>query len=400
MQVCTTGRRRLAPGIALLLMACSAGEGTARDQGAGDGSPPSGATSQRTDANAGHGAAGSTASGASGSAAQGGALIDEECAAISQAADNQLQPADIVFAIDNSGSMDEEIVFVREQLNAFSQQIVDSGIDVRIIVISAATRDPSAPPSGDGDNDNDDDDQDNGICIDAPLGSGSCPDDSSAPRYLHVAREVKSHDALDLFIETFPRWRDQLRPNATKTFVVVTDDNAEDEIASAAAFTRAVAELDPVLFATWSFSGIYCFSECPEAAEIGAVYRDLVAQTMGVGGDLCLQDFAPVFDALARSVIGASRLDCAWAIPDAPAGQTFAVGQVNVQYTAAGTSAPESIYYVESPDQCGAQGGWYYDDNGSPSRLLVCPSTCERLQADGRGKLDVLFGCETKDGPD
>jgi hypothetical protein len=323
--------------------------------------------------------------------------LDDGCAAISQTADNQLQPADIIFAVDNSGSMDEEIVFVREQLNRFSQQIVDSGIDVRIILISL----PIDPNATDVVSIFDENDQDNGICIEPPLGSGNCPADSNPPRYLHVPTEVASHDALNLFVDTFPQWRDQLRPNATKTFVVVTDDNAEDAPNdSAAAFTAAVATLDPTLFAQWSFSGIYCFTDCEYAASVGAIYHQLVTQTQGVGGDLCLQDFAPVFDALAQAVIGASSIDCAWAIPPAPAGQTFEVGRVNVQYTAEGAAAPQTIFHVPAAGDCGAQGGWYYDDSANPTRITVCQSTCDAFKGDVNAKLDVLFGCETKDGPD
>ena len=324
-------------------------------------------------------------------------LDDEGCAAISQTAENQKQPADIIFAVDNSGSMDEEIVFVRQQLNAFSQQIVDSGVDVRIILISA----PMDPNMMDQVSIFDENDQDHGICIDAPLGSGNCPADSNPPRYLHVPTEVASHDALNLFIDTFPQWRDQLRPNSTKTFVVVTDDNAEDAPNnSAAAFTAAVNALDTTLFSQWSFSGIYCFTECPQAAEVGAIYHQLVTQTQGVGGDLCLQDFAPVFDALAKAVIDASGIDCEWPIPPPPQGQMFETGRVNVQYTVAGATAPETIFHVPSASDCGAQGGWHYDDVANPTRIAVCPSTCELFKDDVDAKLDVLFGCETTDGPD
>ncbi len=328
--------------------------------------------------------------------------IGDGCAAISQTAVNRLQPADIIIAIDNSGSMDEEIVFVREQMNAFSQQIIDSGVDVRIIVISAPlSADGSAPIDAGADSDGDSDEQENGVCIDAPLGSGACPSDSHAPRYLHVPVEVSSNDALNLFVETFPEWRSQLRPNATKTFVVVTDDDATDEPNdSAAAFTSAVSGLDAMLFEGWSFSGIYCFSECPEAAEIGQVYMDLVAQTGGVSGDLCLQDFAPVFDALAQAVIGASGVDCEWAIPPPPAGQTFDTGRVNVQYTPSSSTTPIPVFYVPSLADCSGDGGWFYDDRANPTQVRVCPSTCARLENDPETKLDVLFGCETSAGPD
>jgi hypothetical protein len=382
--------------VLLLATACSSDEDTgprylpgAGSGGTGDYNNPGMSGSAGAAGTAGLGGAGVGAV----SGTTGNVPIGDGCAAISETATNQLQPADIIFAIDNSGSMDEEIVFVREQMNRFSQLITDSGIDVRIIVISAAIgmQDP--------DSDGDSDEQDNGICIDAPLGSGSCPEDSLAPRYVHVAEEVGSSDALNLFVDTFPSWRDQLRPNATKTFVVVTDDDATDEpLNSASAFTSAITALDPQ-FASFTFSGIYCFSECPDAAEIGRVYIDLVAQTMGVGGDLCLQDFAPVFDDLADAVIGASQLDCEWEIPAPPPGQTLDPSLVNVQYTPSGTGTAETVVHHDNGGACAGGEGWHYDDNVAPTRVIACPATCTRLQADDNAKLDVLFGCQTINSP-
>jgi hypothetical protein len=340
------------------------------------------------------GAAGTAGIGSGGSAGvTGNVPIGDGCAAISETATNQLQPADIIIAVDNSGSMDEEIVFVRDQLNRFSQLITDSGIDVRIILISSAIG--MQEPDSDGDSD----EQDNGICIDAPLGSGTCPDDTLAPRYVHIAEEVGSSDALNLFVDTYPSWRDQLRPNATKTFVVVTDDDATDEpLTSASAFTTAITALDPQ-FSAFTFSGIYCFSECPDAAEIGRVYIDLVAQTSGVGGDLCLQDFAPVFDDLADAVIGQSQLDCEWTIPAPPAGQTLQPNLVNVQYTPSATGIAETVLHLDDAATCAGVEGWHYDNNSAPTRVIACPATCTRLQADQNAKLDVLFGCQTINSP-
>ena len=117
-------------------------------------------------------------------------------------------------AVDNSGSMDEEIAAVRERLNAFSQQIVDSGVDVRIILIAAPLGMPVPQDPFDFD---DDSDENLGICIDPPLGSGTCPNDSQPPRYAHVPTEVGSHDALNLFIDTYPACK-AIASTSTKTF--------------------------------------------------------------------------------------------------------------------------------------------------------------------------------------
>jgi hypothetical protein len=324
----------------------------------------------------------------------------DSCQAISARAENRRAPADIIIAVDNSGSMDEEIAFVRAELNAFSEQITASGVDVHIILISAAYTPPGAPAPSDGDDENDESDEseeedDNGICIDAPLGSGSCPADTRAPRYTHIAREVGSHDALELIIETFPEWQNQLRPDASKTFVVVTDDNADG---SAATFKQQVAALPGNLFTQWSFSGIFCQRECPEAAEIGAVYQQLVNETQGVAGDLCDQNFAPVFDALAKAVIQGSGLACEWSIPSAPAGQTFDRAKVNVRY-AAGGGGPMSLLQVPNVGTCADRLGWYYDDSLDPRQILVCPAACALLQNDVQASFEVLFGCETQLAP-
>jgi hypothetical protein len=324
----------------------------------------------------------------------------DSCGAISQQAMNQRQPADIIIAVDNSGSMDEEIMFVRERMNAFSQQIVDSGVDVRIILISSPFGAPVVEPVNPFDPDADDDSDENlGICLDPPLGSGNCPEDSQPPRYTHVAEEVGSHDALNLFIDTFPQWQSQLRPTSAKTFVVVTDDNAEDgPNNSAAAFEASVAGLG-ASFGEWSFSGIYCFSECPDAAEIGSVYADLVMRRQGIAGDLCEQNFAPVFDALAQAVVEGAGLECAWDIPPPPAGQRFDRQRVNVRVASAG-GAVMDLAHVDSESACATRAGWYYDDDANPTRIHACPQSCAALQGDLDARVDVLFGCETVVAPE
>src|SRR5262245_52109748 len=73
--------------------------------------------------------ASSVGSGASDAGVSDVNLDDGACEAIAQEAKPELQPADIIWAIDTSGSMTEETNFVIQQMNNFSQQIVASGID-------------------------------------------------------------------------------------------------------------------------------------------------------------------------------------------------------------------------------------------------------------------------------
>jgi hypothetical protein len=44
------------------------------------------------------------------------------------------------------------------------------------------------------------------------------------------------------------------------------------------------------------------------------------------------------------------------------------------------------------PSNCGANGGWYYDDPAAPKNIKLCDSTCQSLQG---GRVDLEFGCKT-----
>ncbi|MCK6588712.1 MAG: VWA domain-containing protein [Polyangiaceae bacterium] len=381
--------------------ACSAsGQGADSDQGGSDssgGSPTSGGSG-------GSGAGGSLFNDAGSPTGAGGGLdSDAACASVSATAEAALQPADIIIAVDTSGSMDEESGEVQANLNNFATLITASGIDVHVILIA-----------------------DSSVCIPAPLGSGSCGGaDEKLPNYRHVNQGVASSNALQLIISTYPQWKDSLRWNATKTFAVVSDD---ESAISAAEFTNQLLALDPPTFQGFKFDAIVAFEEpnpltcfgfgsCPAgasqccglldgiacgsyAAAEGKVYKQLVQQTGGVLGDLCIQDFDPVFQNMATGVVKDSKLSCDYSIPPVPDGETFEPGKVNVVYTPGGGGAPESIFNVPGgAADCGMKGGWYYDDPKTPAKILMCPSTCSTLQADAAGKIDILFGCATQTVP-
>jgi hypothetical protein len=325
----------------------------------------------------------------------------EACAGISAEATAQLQPADILLAVDTSGSMDQEIAQVQQNLNNFAALITNSGIDAHVVLIADAT-----------------------MCIPAPLGSGQCNGgDEKLPAYRHVVQTVNSTDALEVILSTYPQWKDSLRPNATRTIAVVSDDNST---LGAGAFTTQLLALDPS-FTGFKFDAIVsiidpdsiqftclncafqgmlscnnCAEKCcdkmlgctPLPADKGQVYIDLVQQTGGILGDLCIQDFGPVFQDMATGVVQSSQLSCDYDIPPPPMGEVLDPGKVNVNYTPSGQPTMP-ILFVDAPADCGALGGWYYDNPGAPTKIIMCPTTCDILKADSTGKIEVLFGCET-----
>ena len=326
---------------------------------------------------------------------------DAGCAFTSSEASSKPQPADIIIAVDTSGSMDEESAQVQQNLNNFASLIINSGIDVHVILIADAS-----------------------VCIPMPLGSGACNGaDEKLPSYRHVVQGVASTDALQKFIDTYPLWKDSLRPDATKTFAVVSDDDSD---LGAADFTNQLLALDPPTFQKFKLDAIVsfddsdvctaclfggcatCASKCcdknlfcsPISAAEGKVYKQLVQQTGGVIGDLCTQNFAPVFTDMGTAVIQGSSISCEYAIPTVPDGGVIDPTKVNVSYTGGGASMGTPILHVPGGAAgCGQKGGWYYDNPASPTKIIMCPTTCTALQGNASGKVDVIFGCETQISP-
>jgi hypothetical protein len=381
-----------------LVAACAANGGGAEAGGQGGGATGTGTNGAAGGLTVGAGNGSSSGAGSlvgSGNTGASVSGVGGGCAGVSQTATNQLRPVDIIWAVDTSDSMVAELQAVEDNMNVFAGSILNQGIDVHVVLIAK----PGNPTDGTIFN------PDPGICIDPPLATGVCPGGSKAPNYQHVESSVGSNNALNKFIDNYQAYKPTLRPNAVKYFAVVSDDDATDgPNNSAQAFINAVDNLDPGYFDVWKFFGVFCTGSCNvflACAATGDVFNDLITLKGGIAGDLCggnSSGFAPVFTALAQTVIDGKELDCEWAIPPPPAGQTFNPNLVNVDYTPSGGSAMP-IYHVNTAADCGPQGGWYYDNNTSPTKVLVCPSTCSTIKADPNGQIDIVFGCATVDVP-
>ena len=299
---------------------------------------------------------------------------DEECAAVSEAAELIPLPADIIFVVDNSGSMGFEAEQIQQEMNGFSSQIIASGIDVHVVLVS------SYPNNG------------NGICIDAPLGSGGCPDDDdNQPTFTHVDRRVGSNDAWEMLLDTHDEWGPAIRPESSKHIVVVTDDTSDMDFAD---FDAAFQMLDPS-YAGYIHHSVVCHSNCESAAGIGTNYIELSNMTAGVAADLCDQDFQAVFDVLSTEVIGGTELACEFEIPAPPDDMEFNPNQVNLEFDD-GMGGVLEIGRVDSAAQCAdVVDGWYYDNPDAPQMIFMCPQTCTTVQASMNGSINIKFGCAT-----
>jgi len=109
-------------------------------------------------------------------------------------------------------------------------------------------------------------------------------------------------------------------------------------------------------------------------------------------GDNVTQKFLAALDNIRHNALA-----CDYVIPPPKSGD-IDFGAVNVAFRD-GASAEQTFFYVKASDQCSlsANDGWYYDDPNKPTHVVLCPQTCERVNAAGTPKLSITFGCKRND---
>ncbi|MBM4360351.1 MAG: VWA domain-containing protein, partial [Deltaproteobacteria bacterium] len=93
-----------------------------------------------------------------------------------------------------------------------------------------------------------------------------------------------------------------------------------------------------------------------------------------------------------------SVVSCTYAMPESPdPNQTIDPNQVNITYSPGSGDPGQTLIQVTDESKCGATDGtWFYDDPINPQAIILCPGTCEKLQADDKAKVKVVLGCATQ----
>lgn len=313
------------------------------------------------------------------------ASIEEEaCASSGRKAERA--KVDVIFVIDTSGSMNEELLQIRANVNAFAQKIGRSGLDYRVIMLAAKGSVGSYQ-----------------VCVPPPLAGPGCAD--NPPRFFHVNQVVESSDSLQKILSAYPLYKANLRREAYKVFVEVTDD---DSYMPAASFDTALLALDDgLMFGTarerrYIFDSIVGWSKggptgaastrCTTAVNPGLVYQTLSLLTGGVIASVCETDYSGVLDNVAVGVT--KRLGCEFAMPQAKGNQIEDPNKVVVRYSA-GKGKAKDLVRVTDKSKCGKnESAWYYDDNGKPTRIFLCEDACSSIGQDSQGKIEILVGCQ------
>jgi len=367
---------------------------------------------------------------------------DASCATATAGAEIDRDPVDIIFMVDNSTSMEPAIRQVEAGLNDFADRISGSALDYRVIMLSER-----GTTSGDGIR----------VCIPPPLaGDGSCGD---GERFFHVSVDVRSTQQVEQFLGTLAQssgyaegesrgsrpWRSLLRDDATKTIVVVTDDDSrtcafphdgvtdcdsgepeltltslEDFPGGGNPFSGL--EIGPGiltstygdLFEGYTFNGIYGWGSEADPSVLcssgtagfpskpGRTYTELVERTGGVRAQICDQADSAAWDTfldeVADTVASTARIACSLALPAPPDGMMLNPSRVNV-FLRSGDASDVIPKVGAGAASCGPTGGWYYDDDETPTEVRLCPATCDLAQRalaeSGDASVDVQFGCAT-----
>ena len=340
---------------------------------------------------------------------------DAACAEVRAEATLQKKPVDIIFVIDNSGSMTDEILAVQTNINKnFADIINKSGLDYRVIMVTSHGDARSAQS----------------VCISAPLSRhASCsplpPQPGiNPPRFYHYAIEVESWDSFrrilgsvngterDKYNLSPGGWVNWLRTDAFKVFIEITDDRSD---MTETDFDTQLLAKSPAQFGTkaarnyvwhtiaglkenvpatkpWAATDPIQNAICTKgggAVAAGLEYQRLSILTGGLRFPICEHaNFDAVFNHVAMGVVLGAKVACDFALPPPPLGQQIDPSSVLVDYTPSGVGAPTTFKQVAGPGAC-APNSFYIDK----SRVYLCPDACTTVQADSKAKVEVLFDC-------
>jgi hypothetical protein len=350
---------------------------------------------------------------------------DAACVSSAQIADPTPLPVDIIWMIDNSSSMAPAVAEVNAGINAFANLIAGKSLDYRVIMLSLRSKTSPIQVGGS---------TRYPICVPPPLaGDANC---GNGPRFFHSSIDLRSTQTFEQFLGSLGQtsgfqqgqslggepWQAWLRPEATKTILVVTDDNARLTAQEFETFTGGPNPfnsttlppgiLDPVwkgMFDGYLFGGVYGWGD-PKNPSVrctypnnampasgGSTYSALVTKTGGPRAKICdgASAWGPFFSDVATAVLANSKIACEMPIPDPGGGQQVDPTKVNV--TLDDNGVVTNLTKTAGKGTCDSSMSWYFDDDTAPTKVILCPTACASAQsivgASKKGAVRVLFGC-------
>lgn len=215
-------------------------------------------------------------------------------------------------------------------------------------------------------------------------------------------------------LDTYEAWRPALRDDALKVFIHFTDATS----GTGAAISGYAGTFDEVLVARepamWGTTGDYRFvyhgfvgltpntppeapyeptdpvvsGSCSGSFVNPVALQEMARRTGGLRFPLCdFAGFDAVFRRIAESAIERASVACELELPVPPTGMTIDLATLAVRYT--GAAGTEVLLRAADAGACTDASFLLETD-----RVVLCPTACDRIEADGTAVLTLLTGCD------
>lgn len=328
----------------------------------------------------------SSASSGSGTGGMGGINFDggsggdeDGGACVSTSAEAQHFPLDIVFLIDQSGSMSEmsgngtKWGYVTAALQTFVNDPASAGIGVGLVLLPYMPWDCNPV------------DYETLVVPIAPL-PGNAFNITNALPFKAAGAGTPMYGALEGSLMAATAYQ-QANPTHRVILVFGTDGDP-----NAADCDDNITDIAALAGDALNFDGVQTYTIGCIGATIANL--DLIAAAGGTGQAFDVTTNAALF-INAVDQIRTQALGCDFQIPPAPDGEVLNPADVNFSYTPGNTGVPTTLLRATDEAACNGQPGWYFDNNTAPTKITLCPTSCATVQDDPNAKVNVLFGCKS-----
>lgn len=316
--------------------------------------------------------------------------IDPDAACASSTEQATLTPVNLFIMFDKSQSMGPTTTSTkwagaRNGLNAFLGDAASAGLRVAINFF---------PRPADG----------TPVCDSAPYATPKVPFDllpaNAAPIIAAVDAETPDGFTTPMYPALLGALRgtiDQLktRPAGEAGAVLLVTDGEPDGPAPSCS---GKDPSDPAVVASAAASGfMYTPSIKTFVVGLPGVNVTVANQIAAAGGttSAILVTDATKVESEFRDALAAVRgkaVPCEIALPTKVTKGEVSYALVNVEYSKGGAPPPTTLLQDAT---CASGEGWRYDDPMKPTKIILCPKTCDEIHGDPKAKVDILLGCKT-----
>jgi len=312
-----------------------------------------------------------------GNSGQGGSGIDPDAACLATSAATELVPLDIIIVLDRSGSMsgvrwDGSV----SALQTFVQDPASTGLNVGILYFPIESSSL--------------DDCDYTQYDDLPVPVGELP--MNAPALVNsldaeepLGGSTPIYGALKGALFAATAYQDA-NPNH-KVIVVFASDGDPNSCPGNQNDIPVIASLAS---SALNYNGVETYVIAIQGATLTNLNQIAAAGGTGTAYDVT-GDISLFSQKMAE--IRANALSCEFIMPPPPDGEQLDINKVAVKFKNS-MGVEVEIPRAQDLADCGAGPGWYYDNNVDPTKILLCPASCDTAQSDLQAQINVLFGCE------